>query len=90
MTGDQDAKKIEDELQANLWYMQLTASIKNGIENIKNLFQGVTRSIEEAKPKMWTSKVVTEFMNGSYQQLQLQLYSRNFAIFDCSDLSKGC
>merc|ERR1712131_367797 len=64
MTGDQDATDeiSDDQIQVNLWKLQLEIAIKNKIEKIKNPFQGVrdTRSIE--KPKMWTSKVVTEFM----------------------------
>ena len=69
MTGDQKMTDeiSDDKIQVNLWKLQLEIAIKNKIEKIKNLLQGVrdTRSIE--KPKMWTSKVVTEFMNGSHQ-----------------------
>ena len=65
--GETEEKKIEDESQINLWYLQIKSTVNEKKENIKKLFLGDTAaSINQVKPTMNTIFVVNDFMNGSY------------------------
>ena len=69
MTGDEDEKKVEDENQLNLWYLQFIAFAKEKIDNTKTTLFGArsndAKSIHHVQTKMPTYNVVREFMNGS-------------------------
>ena len=66
--GETEEKKIEDESQINLWYLQIKSTVNEKKENIKKLFLGDTAaSINQVKPTMNTIFVVNDFMNGSYK-----------------------
>merc|ERR1711953_307736 len=61
--GETEEKKVEDESQINLWYLQIMSTINEKTEKIKKLFLGETKgSINQVKPKMNTIVIVNDFM----------------------------